>query len=177
MRPRRRCDLIGSCATGGKALFGTGAQPRCSRAGDVLVIEADPRGAGERAREQGLKPRNRQRRPGAVGDGVRWSRRWCPKARASPGKTAGVGLAWRQNTTLMGIARQGRTRDHSCARRWSGPGDILLLLLPADRGADVVAWLGGMPLADRASPSRRRPRPGPPSPFRGRGRWRPAWAR
>jgi hypothetical protein len=29
------------------------------------------------------------------------------------------------------------------------PGDILLLLAPADRAEDVVAWLGGMVLADR----------------------------
>jgi Trk K+ transport system NAD-binding subunit len=61
------------------------------------------------------------------------------------GKTVeAVGLAWRQNTTLMGIARQGQRITKSLRKTVIEPGDILLLLAPADRAEDVVAWLGGM---------------------------------
>jgi di/tricarboxylate transporter len=47
------------------------------------------------------------------------------------GKTVeAVGLAWRQNTTLMGIARRGQRITKSLRKTVIEPGDILLLLAP-----------------------------------------------
>ena len=60
-----------------------------------------------------------------------------------------VGLAWRQSAVLMGISR-GDTRIKNQVRKTPiKPGDILLLLVPRNRGHDVTDWLGCLPLADR----------------------------
>jgi Trk K+ transport system NAD-binding subunit len=51
---------------------------------------------------------------GAVGDGVTLVEAVVPDGARIAGKTVeAVGLAWRQNTTLMGIARRGA--DHQIA--------------------------------------------------------------
>ena len=49
----------------------------------------------------------------------------------------------------MGIARKGTRITKRLRKTVVEPGDILLLLAPADRAEDVVSWLGGLPLADR----------------------------
>ena len=64
------------------------------------------------------------------------------------GKTAqSVGLRWRRRSVLLGISRQGR-RIRAVRRRPSLPGDILLLLAPAEEGQDV-GRLAGLPAAGR----------------------------
>jgi Trk K+ transport system NAD-binding subunit len=68
---------------------------------------------------------------GAVGDGVTLVEAVVPDGARIAGKTVeSVGLAWRQNTTLMGIARQGRRITKSLRKTVIEPGDILLLLAP-----------------------------------------------
>ncbi|MBM7066894.1 SLC13 family permease [Actibacterium sp. 188UL27-1] len=66
------------------------------------------------------------------------------------GKTAqSIGLSWRRRTVLMGIARQGRQIRKQVRKAVIQPGDILLLLAPADQVTEVTDWLGCLPLADR----------------------------
>ena len=62
----------------------------------------------------------------------------------------GVGLAWRQRSVLMGISRRGRRIGDRLRRERVRTGDILLLLVPTETADDVVAWLGALPLANRA---------------------------
>jgi Trk K+ transport system NAD-binding subunit len=116
----------------------------------VLVIEADPAALDEFRAGQNLETPKTSSGAGAVGDGVTLVEAVVPDGARIAGKTAeAVGLAWRQNTTLMGIARQGQRITKSLRKTVIEPGDILLLLAPADRAEDVVSWLGGMVLADR----------------------------
>jgi hypothetical protein len=132
----------------GRRRYGTGPQPE-ARAGDALVIEADPAALDEFRAAQTSNPQGRQRRGrrGRRGDAGRGGGARRRAHRGQDGES--IGLAWRQNTTLMGIARQGRRITKSLRKTVIEPGDILLLLAPSDRAEDVVSWLGGMTLADR----------------------------
>jgi di/tricarboxylate transporter len=133
----------------GRRRFGTGRNLKLA-AGDILVIEADPAALDEFRAGQNLETPKTATGAGAVGDGVALVEAVVPDGARIAGKTVeAVGLAWRQNTTLMGIARRGQRITKSLRKTVIEPGDILLLLAPADRAEDVVAWLGGMVLADR----------------------------
>ena len=66
------------------------------------------------------------------------------------GKTAqAIGLNWRQRAVLMGISRRGRKIREAVRKTKVEPGDILLLLTPRGQEADVIDWLGCLPLAER----------------------------
>ena len=122
------------------------------RAGDALVLEATPDALDEfrstldlaladTAREEHLK---------AGGEGVEIIEVVVREDSRLNGRTAqAVGLAWRRRTILMGISRQGRKITSRLRGTELKAGDILLLLVPRDTAADVVEWLGVLPLADR----------------------------
>jgi di/tricarboxylate transporter len=133
----------------GRRRYGTGRNLKLA-AGDVLVIEADPAALDEFRAGQNLETPKTASGAGALGDGVALVEAVVPEGARIAGKTVeAVGLAWRQNTTLMGIARRGQRITKSLRKTVIEPGDIVLLLAPQDRAEDVVAWLGGMVLADR----------------------------
>ena len=60
-----------------------------------------------------------------------------------------VGLAWRKRSLLLGVSRKGRNIRKRVNRITIKTGDVLLLLMPKDLEADVIAWLGCLPLEDR----------------------------
>ncbi|KPQ17363.1 MAG: di/tricarboxylate transporter [Rhodobacteraceae bacterium HLUCCO18] len=133
----------------GRRRYGTGRNLKLA-AGDILVLKAAPAGLDEFRVDQGLETPTGKSGAKAVDDGVTLVEAVVPEGARIAGKTVeAVGIAWRQNTTLMGIARKGRRIDRSLRKTVIEPGDILLLLVPEDRAEDVVGWLGGMPLADR----------------------------
>jgi Trk K+ transport system NAD-binding subunit len=101
----------------GRRRYGTGRNLKLA-AGDVLVIEADPAALDEFRAAPNLETPKTASGAGAVGDGVTLVEAVVPDGARIAGKTVeAVGLAWRQNTTLMGIARQGRGSRNRCARR------------------------------------------------------------
>ncbi len=134
----------------GKRRFGTGRNLTL-RDGDVLVLEAAPEALDEFRVGQNLETAEAGNATSdAVGDGVSFIEMVVPEGARIAGKTAeSVGLAWRQRTTLMGIARKGTRITKRLRKTVVQPGDILLLLAPSDRSDDVVSWLGGLTLADR----------------------------
>lgn len=133
----------------GRRRFGTGRNLSL-RAGDILVIEAAPEALDEFRVNQRLETPSQATQSDAVGDGASLIEVVIPEDAQIAGKTVEViGLAWRQGTTLVGIARQGRRITQQLRKTIVQPGDILLLLTPSDRAEDVVDWLGGLTLADR----------------------------
>jgi di/tricarboxylate transporter len=137
----------------GKRRFGTGRNLML-REGDVLVLEAAPDALDEFRVGQSLEPAGgagaKDGQTTVTGDGVSFVEMVVQGDSRIAGKTAeAVGLNWRQNTTLMGIARKGTRITKRLRKTIVEPGDILLLLAPSDRAEDVVSWLGGLPLADR----------------------------
>ncbi|GAB5448255.1 SLC13 family permease [Gymnodinialimonas sp.] len=134
----------------GKRRFGTGRNLTL-RDGDVLVLEASPEALDEFRVGQSLETNGSgNAADNATGDGVTFVEMVVPDEARIVGKTAeSVGLAWRQRTTLMGIARKGTRITKRLRKTVVEPGDILLLLAPSDSADDVVTWLGGLTLADR----------------------------
>ncbi len=133
----------------GRRRYGTGRNLKLA-ADDILAIKAAPAALDEFRVGQGLVTPSGESGARAVDDGVALVEVVVPEGARIAGKTVEtVGLAWRQHTTLMGIARKGRRIDRSLRKTVIEPGDILLLLTPEDRAEDVVGWIGGMTLADR----------------------------
>ncbi|APG47545.1 SLC13 family permease [Phaeobacter porticola] len=135
----------------GKRLYGRAAG-QLLRAGDALVLEATPEALDEfrTAASLDFADAARQEKLGAVGDGLELVEVVVPETARIKGRSAqALGLAWRQNTVLMGLARQGRRLTRHIRQEQIEAGDILLLLCPRDRGADVTEWLGCLPLAER----------------------------
>ena len=115
------------------------------KAGDTLVLEASPDALDEfrAALSLAFADEKREEQLNAAGDGVDVIEVVVTETSRLAGKTAqAIGLAWRQRTVLMGISRQGKAiRDH-VRKTEVRTGDILLLLVPKDRGPDVTEWLG-----------------------------------
>ncbi|WP_170368089.1 SLC13 family permease [Ruegeria arenilitoris] len=135
----------------GKRRYGRAANAILQE-GDALVLEASPEALDEfrAALNLDFSDARRQELLTAAGDGLEVIEVVVPESARIAGRTAqGLGLAWRQNTILMGISRQGRRITEQVRKTEVQPGDILLLLCPRDRGADVTEWLGCLPLAQR----------------------------
>ena len=135
----------------GKRLYGT-SRNRALQAGDTLVIEAAPEALDEfrTALKLAFSDAGREEKLRAEGDGLDVIELVVPHDARITGKTAeAIGLHWRQRSVLLGISRQGRKITSRVRKTPVAAGDILLLLVPHDSGADVAAWLGGLPLADR----------------------------
>ena len=122
------------------------------KAGDTLVLEASPDALDEfrAALSLAFADEKREEQLNAAGDGVDVIEVVVTETSRLAGKTAqAIGLAWRKRTVLKGISRQGKAiRDH-VRKTEVRTGDILLLLVPKDRGPDVTEWLGCLPLAER----------------------------
>ncbi|MEZ0467593.1 SLC13 family permease [Phaeobacter sp. SYSU ZJ3003] len=135
----------------GKRLYGRAAAYSL-RAADTLVIEATPEALDEfrTALSLDFADAARQEKLTAAGEGLELVEVVVPETARVNGRSAqAVGLAWRQSTVLLGISRQGRRLTSHIRQITIEPGDILLLLCPRDRSADVTDWLGCLPLAAR----------------------------
>ncbi len=135
----------------GKRRYGT-AQNTVLRAGDTLVLEAHPDALDEFRATLSLAFADAERteRLEATGEGLDILELVVPEGARIAGKTAqSIGLHWRRSTVLMGVSRQGKRITEQVRKTQIQPGDILLLLVPKDRGDDVAEWLGCLPLAAR----------------------------
>lgn len=122
------------------------------RAGDALVLEASPEAIDEfrAALNLSVADAAREERLNAAGEGVQIIEVVVTDSSRMVGRSAqAIGLAWRQNTVLLGISRSGRKITSEIRRTPIQPGDILLLLVPRDTGPQVTQWLGCLPLAER----------------------------
>ncbi len=122
------------------------------QAGDTLVIEATPEALDEFRTSLSLNFSDaaRQEKLTAAGEGLEVIEVVVPETARINGRSAqSLGLAWRQSTVLLGLSRQGRRLTNHIRHTEIEAGDILLLLCPRDRGADVTEWLGCLPLAER----------------------------
>lgn len=122
------------------------------QAQDTLILEATPDALDEfrAALSLSFSDVEREERLKAAGDGLDVIEVVVPENARITGKTAErLGLAWRQGAVLMGLSREGRRITQHLRKTEVKAGDILLLLVPKDRGNDITDWLGCLPLADR----------------------------
>ncbi|MGB0960913.1 MAG: SLC13 family permease [Halocynthiibacter sp.] len=135
----------------GKRRYGT-ARNTALLAGDALVLEATPDALDEFRAALGLDFADEKRQDAlkADGEGLSLVEVVVPEGSRLEGRTAmSIGLGWRKRTVLMGISREGRKITSQLRKTDIHVGDILLLLIPKDSEADVIEWLGALPLADR----------------------------
>lgn len=135
----------------GKRRYGT-AHATKLLAGDALVLEAAPDALDEfrAALSLDFADEKRQEQLHADGEGLQVIEVVVTEdARINGKTTVAIGLGWRQRTVLMGISRNGKRITKQVRKTVVHAGDILLLLVPQDRGADITEWLGCLPLAER----------------------------
>lgn len=135
----------------GKRRYGQ-ARNTALKAGDALVLEATPDALDEfrTSLDLALSDVERTERLNAAGEGVEIIEVVVKETSRLVDRTAqAVGLAWRQSAVLMGISRGGTQIKNQVRKTPIQTGDILLLLVPRNRGHDVTDWLGCLPLADR----------------------------
>jgi di/tricarboxylate transporter len=125
------------------------------RAGDILVLEAEPEALDEFRTSLGLAIVDRDspaadRLSDRMGDATRLIEVAIPQGARIAGHSAqAIGLGWRKSTVIVGLSRRGTRITKRLRLEVVRPGDILLLLTPSDAAEDVVAWLGGLTLEDR----------------------------
>jgi len=121
------------------------------RAGDVLVLEAEPEALDEFRTGLGLRLVDSDS-PVAerLGDNATLLEVAIPEGARIAGRSAqAIGLGWRKSSAIVGLSRQRRRSTKRLPRGVVRPGDIVLLLAPAEQAEDVVDWIGGLALADR----------------------------
>ena len=136
---------------GGKRRYGT-SQATALQAGDALVLEARPDALDEfrAALSLNFADEKRQEAVQADGEGLQVIEVVVTDDARINGKTAvSIGLGWRQRSVLMGISRNGKRITKQVRKTEVQAGDILLLLVPQERGNEITEWLGCLPLADR----------------------------
>ncbi|WP_417455628.1 SLC13 family permease [Kiloniella sp.] len=121
------------------------------RKDDHLVLEGDPKSieaflgsaeldfAGKEKHEYGLTSSSLKLAEAIVPEGARIEGRSSNNLR----------LLSRHGVTLLGVSRQGKRFRERVRKLRVESGDMLLLLGPEDRLAEVMSWLGILPLAEK----------------------------
>lgn len=135
----------------GKRRVGAQARIEPLRAGDGIVLEAEPAALDEFRGALALDFADTERLDSLRSDdGLTIIEAVVPVGARIVGRSAAtLGLGVQRRAVLMGIARQGRRITAHVRRETVRAGDILLLVAPAHAVADAVAWLGALPLAER----------------------------
>jgi di/tricarboxylate transporter len=135
---------------GGRRLYGA-ARNTLIEPGDALVVEAPPEAIDEFKTALKLEyDGDRRRAIDAAGEGTSLIEVVATEQGRITGRSAlALQLLRHRGVTLLGISRRGRRITERVRRTIVQPGDILLLLGPTDRLADVASWLGCLPLAER----------------------------
>jgi di/tricarboxylate transporter len=134
----------------GKRLPGQ-ARREVLRKGDILVVEAAPHSIEELVGSLGLEYVGEEKHDTLMGTADTGMvevvvRENCRIA----GRSAlDLRLLYRHGVTLLGVSRQGRRILNRVRELKIQPGDVLLLYGDYDRLAEIVEWLGVLPLAER----------------------------
>ena len=120
------------------------------RAGDILVVEANPDAIDKLVGALKLKYVGHDKHLSAASGGMSLIEVVVPRDARIAGRSAmSLQLLTRQGVTLLGVSREGKKFRDRVRKLDILPGDILLLLGPNERIAEVANWLGCLPLAER----------------------------
>ena len=120
------------------------------RKGDILVVEAGPEAIDKMVGALKLEYVGQEKHENAASGGMTLMEVVVPSDSRIAGRSAmSLQLLSRKGVTLLGVSREGqRFRDRVRKLIIKG-GDVLLLLGPSDRLAEVNSWLECLPLAER----------------------------
>ena len=120
------------------------------RKGDVIVMEGAPQAIEQFLGRTGLDYAGADKHDGVASETLELLEVVVPVGSRLVGRSAlDVRLLYRHGVTLLGVSRRGKRFRERVRKLPIEPGDVLLLLGPAQRLPDVVEWLGVLPLADR----------------------------
>jgi di/tricarboxylate transporter len=119
------------------------------RAGDILVVEASPDSLDEALGALDLEYVGKGQ--GILeDDDLTLNEVVLQESSKLAGRSAmSIRLLYRYRVALVGVSRQGKRFREQVRRLILHPGDVLLLLGPDERLADIMGRLGLLPLADR----------------------------
>ena len=120
-------------------------------AGDILVLEANPKAIEDLSGAIGVEYVGSEKHEGVLtSEDTGFLEVVVPVGARIEGRSAlSLRLLYRHNVTLMGISRQGRQIHERVRRAEVQAGDILLLYGPTERLSEIASWLGCLPLAER----------------------------
>ncbi|MEH6405114.1 MAG: SLC13 family permease [Sneathiella sp.] len=120
------------------------------RAGDVLVVEADPQAIDQFRGALKLEFDGEKRHEKIASGGMSLVEVVVPQNARIEGRSAlSLRLLARHSVTLLGVSRNGVRFRERVRRLDIEAGDILLLLGPTEHVNVAVSWLGVLPLAER----------------------------
>ncbi|GAJ07071.1 unnamed protein product, partial [marine sediment metagenome] len=120
------------------------------RKGDILVLEAGPDPIESFVGAAGLEYAGSDKHSGTFAGSLSLVEVVVPDTARIAGRSAlDLRLLYRQGVTLLGVSREGKRFRDRVRKLEIKPGDILLLLGPAETIFDTVNWLGCLPLAER----------------------------
>lgn len=134
----------------GKRLPGQ-ARREVLRKGDILVVEAAPKAIEELAGALDLEYVGEEKHNNLIGTAdTGMIEVVVQETSRITGRSAhDVRLLYQHGVTLLGVSRQGRRIVERVRELTLQPGDVLLLYGDNDRLAEIVEWLGVLPLAER----------------------------
>jgi di/tricarboxylate transporter len=120
------------------------------RKGDILVLEATPEALEAFANALKLSYSASSKHTGPLTGTLAMTECVVTSGSRIEGRSArDVRLLYRQQTMLLGVAREGKGTRERIRQMPLQAGDVLLLMGPRDALPDVISWLGCLPLADR----------------------------
>ncbi len=133
----------------GKRLPGR-ARNETIRLGDLVVIEANAEHIDAFVGSFKLEYVGSEKYDSQVAEGLSLVEAVVPENARIEGRSAfSLRLLYRHGVTLLGVSRKGKTFRQRVRKLDTRAGDVLLLLGPAERLDDIVAWLGCLPLQER----------------------------
>ena len=118
------------------------------RKGDILVLEATPNALEAFSNALKLSYSASAKHTGPLTGTLAMTECVVTSGSRIEGRSAlDVKLLYRQQTMLLGVARQGKQTRERIRHMPLVAGDVLLLMGPRDSLPDVVSWLGCLPLA------------------------------
>lgn len=120
------------------------------RNGDMLVVEAPPTSIDKFRSAMKLSFIGEEKHASAASEGMALMEVVVPDDSRIVGRSANdIKLLYRQNTTLLGVARKGKRFRDRVRRLPIESGDVLLLLGASEHLPSVAGWLGVLPLKER----------------------------
>ena len=120
------------------------------RKGDILVLESDPESLEQFSNALKLSYSSSSRHKGVLTGTLAMTEAVVVSGSRLEGRSAlDARLLNRQQTMLLGVAREGRRFRERVRHLKLKAGDVLLLMGDKDSLPDVVSWLGCLPLAER----------------------------
>jgi di/tricarboxylate transporter len=133
----------------GKRLPGR-ARNETIQLGDFIVIEANAEHVDAFVGSFKLEYVGSEKYDSQAAEGLSLVEAVVPENARIEGRSAfSLRLLYRHGVTLLGVSRKGKTFRQRVRKLDTRAGDVLLLLGPAERLDDVVAWLGCLPLQER----------------------------